>query len=626
MASYNASLGNYPEAIRLGTEALRIFEKSLGKEHPNYASSLSNLPYYHFNNKTYPQATDYAIQTTEASTKLVLNTFRDLPSAERTLFWEKYSGWYLNNLPKFTYYINNAEMRNLSYDGILLSKGLLLNADTEMLKLIMESGDEALVAKYREQLTNRQMLEKLYEKPIAERFMDTDSLEQVCRRLNDELMAESKVYGDYTHNLSIGWRDVQSKLDDDEAAVEFLSFPVQNDSVMYVAWVIRKGWEQVEMIPLFEKRQLDSLSRRKLYTTPALAELVWRPLAEKLQGVETVYFAPAGELYNIAIEYIPDWTDADREISERWTLHRLSSTRQLALIRDDHTGTDVAVYGGLQYDTDSTVLVTNSLQYAPAERDYSFVPVRTVVDSLHLRASVAGVQYLPGTKIEAENIGRTLQDARISTSLYTDTVGTEASFKSLSGKRKRTMHIATHGFYWQESEVASAKMNMGLWQLGDERPRYVEDKALTRSGLMLAGVNHTLLGGALPEGVDDGILTAKEIASLDLRGLDLVVLSACQTGLGEITGDGVFGLQRGFKKAGANTLLMSLWKVDDTATQLLMTRFYANLTSGMSKHEALQDAQHCLRTYERDGTRPYDKPHYWAAFILLDGIELEVKN
>ncbi|MCO7111772.1 CHAT domain-containing protein [Bacteroides uniformis] len=102
----------------------------------------------------------------------------------------------------------------------------------------------------------------------------------------------------------------------------------------------------------------------------------------------------------------------------------------------------------------------------------------------------------------------------------------------------------------------------------------------------------------MPEGLEDGILTAKELAGLDLRGLDLVVLSACQTGLGEITGDGVFGLQRGFKKAGANTLLMSLWKVDDNATQLLMTQFYKNLLAGKSKFESLREAQKYVRDYE----------------------------
>ena len=129
---------------------------------------------------------------------------------------------------------------------------------------------------------------------------------------------------------------------------------------------------------------------------------------------------------------------------------------------------------------------------------------------------------------------------------------------------------------------------------------------------------------------------------LDLRGVDLLVLSACQTGLGKITGDGVFGLQRGFKKAGANAILMSLWKVDDRATRLLMTHFYNYLMDGVGKHEALRRAQQALRTTEVEvetrmssrhaitsrqkrarktaSKRIYDDPYYWAAFILLDGM------
>ena len=186
---------------------------------------------------------------------------------------------------------------------------------------------------------------------------------------------------------------------------------------------------------------------------------------------------------------------------------------------------------------------------------------------------------------------------------------------------------------------------VGFLMRGDDCAA-VEDKALTRSGLLFAGANNALQGKTLPDGVEDGVLTAKEIAALDLRSLDLVALSACQTGLGEITGDGVFGLQRGFKKAGANTLLMSLWKVDDTATQLLMTQFYKNMLSGMGKYEALTAAQKYLRELEvevkpektafqqimdgKDGkkeknpehrtVRKYANPYYWAAFVLLDGI------
>ena len=177
---------------------------------------------------------------------------------------------------------------------------------------------------------------------------------------------------------------------------------------------------------------------------------------------------------------------------------------------------------------------------------------------------------------------------------------------------------------------------------GDES-QYIEDKAMTRSGLLFAGAANAWQKTGTG---DDGILTAQEAAMLDLRGLDLCVLSACETGLGEITGEGVFGLQRGFKKAGAKTLLVSLRKVDDNATRLLMTEFYRNYLSGKSKAESLKAAQTHLRNYEpqnnnnsrKESTiaerlsktrkqattgileKPYANPAYWAYFILVDAL------
>lgn len=118
----------------------------------------------------------------------------------------------------------------------------------------------------------------------------------------------------------------------------------------------------------------------------------------------------------------------------------------------------------------------------------------------------------------------------------------------------------------------------------------------------------------LPDSIEDGILTSKEIAQLNLSGLDLVVLSACQTGLGDIKDDGVFGLQRAFKKAGAHTMLVSLWKVNDHATQIMMSEFYSALMEGLSLHNALSKAQGKLRA------NGFTDPHYWASFILIDGV------
>ena len=142
-----------------------------------------------------------------------------------------------------------------------------------------------------------------------------------------------------------------------------------------------------------------------------------------------------------------------------------------------------------------------------------------------------------------------------------------------------------------------------------------EDKALMRSGLFFSGANIGLKGEALPDDVEDGVLTALELSNMNLGHVDMVVMSACESGLGETSGEGVFGLQRGFKLAGANTLLMSLWKVDDNATQKLMTEFYRNYLSGKSKQMSLYLAQQMLRN-----SSEYSDPQYWAAFILLDGL------
>ena len=144
-----------------------------------------------------------------------------------------------------------------------------------------------------------------------------------------------------------------------------------------------------------------------------------------------------------------------------------------------------------------------------------------------------------------------------------------------------------------------------------------EDLSLSRSGLFFAGANTALdpkQRQFIPDGVDDGILTAKEISRMDFKGLDLVVLSACETGLGEVTGEGVFGLQRGFKKAGAQTIIMSLWKVNDKPTKELMTEFYRNLVAGKSKREAFISAQDKIRV-------KYIDPKMWAGFVMIDGIE-----
>ena len=579
LALCNALQHNFSESIRLEKEVLKIFAKTIGKNHPDYRLALNDLTFYYFNSKDYINTAQQAILTTEECNKIVFSTFTDLTSHERTLFWNKYSNWYNYYLPMFSYYISEPELSVATYNGALLAKELLLNADREMSQLILESNDKAFIQEYRDLQFNKTILYKMLQKPKKEHITDIDSIHRIVRKQEKELITKSKVYGDYTRNLQITWKEVQKK-----------------------------------------------------------------PLEKELKGIKNVYFAPAGQLHNIAIEHLP--SSDSTFIAEQINFYRLSSTRQLVMIKDKSHIKEAVLYGGLKYDADTTALVVENKKYTDIPRDlniqHTFYP-----DSLNLRD---GAKYLPATKIEAEQIKQALENTRLQPALYMDLRGTEESFKALSGKNISMLHIATHGFYWTETEARQTK-DLDFLMMGDNnQSRYVEDKALTRSGLLLSGANIALKGNPLPEGLEDGILTAKELAGLDLRGLDLVVLSACQTGLGEITGDGVFGLQRGFKKAGANTLLMSLWKVDDNATQLLMTQFYKNLLAGKSKFESLREAQKYVRDYEveiettpdkrwqsearqkeKQSKKPmpkefkkikkYKDPFYWAAFILLDAID-----
>ena len=182
------------------------------------------------------------------------------------------------------------------------------------------------------------------------------------------------------------------------------------------------------------------------------------------------------------------------------------------------------------------------------------------------------------------------------------------------------LHIATHGKYLTQEEVNQKKQkeNYAFVRTDDPEYPFYQSNSLTRSFLVMS--NGNFLAKRIPiEDENDGIVTALDISCLDYSKVDLVVLSACESALGELgIDDGILGLQRGFKIAGANSILMSLKKVDDEATKILMVEFYKNLMAGKSKHQSLKDAQKYLRQVENG---KYDDPKYWASFIMLDGLQ-----
>lgn len=617
LAGYNSIVGDFSEAIRMGTEAMEIFKNNLGTEHPYYSKSLEILARFFSKTDNHLEAFNCIQQYLRKSQSFVLHNFNGLSSHSQEKLWYYNYAYNFNTLlPLIATKCRTKQSSSELYDRTcLFAKSILLNTSIEMRKLILESGDSVIVDKYNALSANINLYNKLIEKPIKERFMDADSLGKVIERQEMELARESKAYGDYTHNLTISWKDVQSRLSDNDIAVEFLDFPIPNtDSTMYVALTLKKGYEEPHMVTLFESNQLKTIPENSYYIQIDASDLIWKPLEKELEGVKNIYFAPSGELHRIGIEYLP--ISKSEKICDVYKLHRLSSTRQLAVIQDESKGKNTILYGGINYDEKSNAVTSDSSYTKKKELRATFT-YRSNVDSLSLRNSY---DYLEGTKKEADIIAEGLNQHGVPYNYYSGTDATEESFKNQNGTCPKVMHIATHGFYLSEEEAAKFKYASSERAVSIDNDLMIaklEYKPMTRSGLLFSGCNHTIRHEQIPESEEDGILTAQEISTLDLRGLDLVVLSACQTGLGDIvSGEGVFGLQRGFKKAGAKTIIMSLWNVNDDSTMKMMTSFYHHYLDGMSKEKAFRTAQDELR---RSCPPQQERPD-WAAFIMLDGL------
>lgn len=533
----------------------------------------------------------------------------ELTAKERAQYFKQFTNLFYKDIAALS--IGSKRLILILYNSILFSRGLLLNSDIQIDKLIQESNDSTLLNTYYSFKSNKVNLKKLYATPVKDRKLKVDSLESVTENLEKILIQKSQAYGNYISKLETDYHDVQAALTDKDIAIEFIQFPI--DSIWCItALILKKGMKVPEYKLLFTESKLEEIPPTDYYTTTRLYQLIWEPFQKYLKNVKNIYFVPDGILHNTAIEYLP--VDGQTLMSDKYNLYRLSSTREVASKKERKVSNKAILFGGLEYDADFTD--NNPASFDSAKIRLSDVSHdRTMGDSLSCRG---GVQYLDGTEIEVENIANAMSKNKIPHQLFTNIAGTEEAFKQLSGGENNILHIATHGFYWNQQEVNLRQQKLSFLNYGNsENEGYAEERTLTRSGLLFSGANHILRNEYIPSNREDGVLTALELSQLDFRNLDLVVLSACQTGLGEIKGDGVFGLQRGFKKAGAQTLLMSLWKVNDEATQILMTEFYQYLSQGSKKYDAFIKAQQYLRIYQNG---KYDKPEYWAAFIMLDGI------
>ena len=398
---------------------------------------------------------------------------------------------------------------------------------------------------------------------------------------NTVLFSKGITWRDYNEAIKADWRRIQKKLHPDEIAIEFIS-PVDIDveNIIYYALIIRKDHLTPSMIKLFDlmqlRKALESASS-KFEKDLQLGKLIWGNLEKEMCGIRNIYFSATHVLHQMPIEYLP--IDNQRYYFDKYNFYRLSSTINICSERTRPRYIRAALYGGLNYDY-SQELKSGS------ERSWER----------------AGIESLYNTKLEIEEISQILKNKGVICEEYAGLKGTEASFKSLPEHNINVLHLSTHGKY--ETTIETTK--------------YInEDNALSHSYIALSGVNMKLSDPQIDED-NDGIMSALDISRMTFKFLDLVSLAACESALGGYSDDdGILGLQKGFKKAGAKTILMSLDKVDDEATKILMVEFYKNLMSGKTKNQSLKDAQKHLRQVNNG---KYDKPEYWASFIMLDGL------
>lgn len=555
----------------------------------HYIENNKYLCYAYYKNKNYDKMVRSAYEYITNAGKFLYKNFRLSRDYERKLIWQSEINDVVYDLPLkidvIKEFSNKTLLGKCLYDIALIKKGLLLSSDTQIKRLLQKKENQIILNSI-DSLLN--LKNKNLEKEI-------DELYKVLRLKNQNNQSLKQI-------LTMSWRDVQEKMNNNDVAIEFL---LSSDSTI-IANCLRKGWSEPKYLLLCKKDDLFKLKNNisKLYNSTIIWDIIWEKVF-KLANInieDNVYFSPIDILSQINIESALD--NSNHIISEKYNIMRVSSTKYIFnnnSNNDPHRLTCV-LYGGLNYDCDVDMINT-------------FEENNSIIDSLSLERGL--FDFLPGTKKEVDSIETIILNNNYpyrSVKKYHGNNGTELSFRKLAENAPQILHLSTHSYYIKPSE-AEMKIYMmteteKLVQFNNFNNPDMIDYGLNRTGLLLSGAKKTLEQKAVNT-TNDGILTAKEISEMDLNGTNLVVLSSCQSGLGTMTYDGISGLQRGFKMAGVETIIMSLWNIDDFATSFMMIHFYQEFLRTGSKYKAFRFAQTKVK-------EKYENPYYWASFIMLD--------
>lgn len=609
LAGLKMDQGQYEEAVSLyeqqGQMAQQLPVSMLSMQ--DRAFFFSMLTNAYFRSRHYQDAIAPARQLFSLRQQLAAQNFDLLTQTERERFIE--DGGVGGNgivalVSKFP-----KELSKDCYDVMLASRGLLLRASERVKKAILQSGDHELIAMMDSlnQLTAHYKTmnhQTDWEHGHYEYDPETVKLRQQIEALERSINRQASrfIEGMNTPN----WQKLQSVLKPDEAAIEYMF----SDSVLCCALVLlpqgepqfvsltsgNKLWEELEALkrlnPLHKAEVLYQEDRLALY------DKLWKPIERLLQGVKTIYFSPTGFLNDLA--YAAFKCEDGGYLSERYELHQMLSTGDLVALReqtDSKSVTSASLYGAVFYSPEQESLA-NSISKGTAHRGMAQDGRGAIQDDDE------AFGYLSFTKQEIADVCRIFNDHQVTAARKSGFEPTEQALRCISGCSPQVLHLSTHGFFIKGD--ASATENKFLARFPSTR-----GSSMQRSGLALVDANRAWEGATDKPEEADGILTANEVALLDLSQTRLAVLSACQTAVGEYSIEGVYGMHRGFKQAGVRSILGSLWNVNDKSTARLMELFYQKWLSGTTMQKSLNEAIRELR-------KEYPSPFYWAPFVLLD--------
>jgi tetratricopeptide (TPR) repeat protein/CHAT domain-containing protein len=625
---YRKTQTQYVKAEALYLEAIRLRKIILGENHPFYSISQNGLALLYTQMGQFKKAEPLYLSSSNIVLQNIAGTF--------SILSEKEKGNFLNDNKEIAecgnsyLYINSKADVSIAENNYNLELGFksLSLADTRnMLELLRNSKDTTVKKIFDQWMAVKNMLAKQYTVAPAGRRIDLKTVEAEAESLEKELNRHSSVFGNQQKTLRVTTKDIQNKLAMDEAAIEFVRFRFFNkkwtDSVIYGAYILRKNDAAPQFVPLCEKKQLQQLfdsagntatrlvksfyrelnteSKETARLGSKMYKLIWEPLEPFLKGIKKVSYSPAGKLYGIAFHALP--VDSTTILMDKYQLQQYTSTRQISFrseVVEEVKPGSIVLFGDAMFSMDSLQLVKQRKKNSNTEINSASAYISKN------RGNENGVWLsLPGTAEEVKKIGQLFEENKISTQSFVQESASEDNLKALTGKQPQILHIATHGFFLPElSKKKISVTNRGnVYSLAED--------PLLRTGLVLAGGNYAWSGKTPVDGVEDGIATAYEISQLNLSNTELLVLSACETALGEIKGsEGVFGLQRGFKMAGVKKMIVSLWQVPDKETGELMTSFYTYWMKGKNINESFYQAQADMR-------KKYPA-YYWAAFVLVE--------